>query len=336
MLSPMLIQYLVGLCCVRASPDAVEVIVGDMVLDSAAGKRRDVDVTVTVEMALGKKDAFLAYEVKHEAGPLDLITVEGLCAKLNDMPEITSRAIVSTSGFSEPAVRKAARHGVELYKLEPWTKSIKDFFGDDELDKTPNEFVVDGGQMLLVWDGFQCYTKAGVGAPDSFVTHEGDSLFTEKGKPHKRYKTFGEFMNALLLRSTQLLFMVPPASVHTANALDSLSDLVDVPPWPMAHTLDTSADKVYLRFGEKYSSIDHITVSGVMRWQHFPSESHHYIMTNVVTNVPFAAAMIFGGAPSAVMWAFAMAPGSRKINVVRVELSEKHRNAIRGLKLDIL
>lgn len=336
MLSPMLIQYLVGLCCVRASPDAVEVIVGDMVLDSAAGKRRDVDVTVTVEMTPGKKDAFLAYEVKHEKGPLDLITIEGLCAKLNDMPEITSRAIVSTSGFSEPAIRKAAHHGVELYKLEPWTKSIKDFFGDQELDMPPSDFIVDGGQILLIWDGYQVYVRAGAGAPESFTTRNEDLLFNEKGQPHKRYKSFGEFVNALLLRSTQLLFMVPPASIHTSSALNSSSYLTDIPPWPMAHTLDTKADKAYLRFGETVSPIDHITVSGAMRWRHFQSEQHHYIMTNVATGDPFAAAMIFGGAPSALMWAFVMAPDSRKMNVVKIELSEKHKNAIRGLKLDIL
>lgn len=336
MLSPMLVQYLVGLCCVRASPDAVEVVVGDMVLDLAAGKRRDVDVTVTVETAPGKKDAFLAYEVKHEKGPLDLIAVEGLCGKLNDMPALTSRAIVSTSGFSAPAIRKAAQHGVELYKLEPWTKSVKDFFGDEALDKTPNEFLVDGGQTLLVWDAFQSYTRVGVGAPESFVTNNGDLLFDGKGRPHKRFKTFGEFINALLLRSTQLLFMVPPASVQITASLEAHSDLVDIPTWPMAHTLDTNTEKVYLRFGEKFSLIEQVTISGAMRWQHFPSESHHYIMTNVATNLPFAAAIISGGVPSALMWAFVMAPGSRKMNVIKVELSEKHRNAIRGLKLDIL
>jgi hypothetical protein len=314
----------------------VEVIVGDMVLDSAAGKRRDVDVTVTVDVAPGIKEAFLAYEVKHEKEPLDLITVEGLCAKLNDMPSITSRAIVSTSGFSEPAVRKAARHGVALYKLEPWTRSIKEFFGEREFDQTAAEFIVDGGQTLLVWGECHSYVRAGGGAPESFVTFDGDPLFTNKGKPHKRYKTYGEFIHALHLRSTQLLFMVPPASVHVANAFEIRSRLEDIPQWPMAHTLDTSADKVYLRFGDQLSSVDHITFSGIMRWEHFPSDSHNYIMSNVATNTPFAAAMIFGGAPSEVMWAFVMVPNSRKMNVVKIELSEKHRNAIRGLKLDIL
>ena len=44
-LTPMLLQYLVGLCCLRWDPGAVDVTIGDMVLDTAAGKERDVDVT---------------------------------------------------------------------------------------------------------------------------------------------------------------------------------------------------------------------------------------------------------------------------------------------------
>ena len=33
MMTPMLVQYLVGLCCLRNDPDAVDVTVGDLVLD---------------------------------------------------------------------------------------------------------------------------------------------------------------------------------------------------------------------------------------------------------------------------------------------------------------
>src|ERR1700733_13555869 len=47
-LSPMLVQYLVGLCCLKWDPGAVDVTIGEMVLDPAAGKQRDVDVTVTI------------------------------------------------------------------------------------------------------------------------------------------------------------------------------------------------------------------------------------------------------------------------------------------------
>ena len=36
------------------------------------------------------------------------------------MPSITSRAIVSASGYSKPAIRKAEHHGVDLYELRDW------------------------------------------------------------------------------------------------------------------------------------------------------------------------------------------------------------------------
>ena len=46
-LSPMLVQYLVGLCALRWNADAVDIDVtlGDMVPDEASGTKRDVDVT---------------------------------------------------------------------------------------------------------------------------------------------------------------------------------------------------------------------------------------------------------------------------------------------------
>ena len=70
MLTPMLVQYLVALCCLRRNPDAVDVTVGDLVLDVAANKRRDVDITITLPEADGAVRAFKAYEVKREGEPL--------------------------------------------------------------------------------------------------------------------------------------------------------------------------------------------------------------------------------------------------------------------------
>jgi hypothetical protein len=46
MLTHMLVQYLVGLCCLRRNPEAVQVELGDLVVDGASGKNRDVDITV--------------------------------------------------------------------------------------------------------------------------------------------------------------------------------------------------------------------------------------------------------------------------------------------------
>ena len=61
-LTPMTVQYLVALCCLRHDPDAVDVTVGDMVMDEAAEKERDVDVTVTITDDSGQISAFEAAE----------------------------------------------------------------------------------------------------------------------------------------------------------------------------------------------------------------------------------------------------------------------------------
>ena len=115
----MLVQYLVGLCCLKWHPDAVDVTIGDMVLDPAASKQRDVDITVTISESGSITHAFKAYEVKHEGNPLDVADVEQLCLKLLDMPSVTHRAIVSASGFTSSALSKAARHGVTLLRTSP-------------------------------------------------------------------------------------------------------------------------------------------------------------------------------------------------------------------------
>jgi hypothetical protein len=121
------LQYLVGLCCLRRNPEAVKIVLGDMVHDDAAGKARDVDVTITLDELDGTRRAFKAIEVKKEAKALDVATVEQLCMKFNDMPDITHRAVVSAAGFTDGALRKAERHGVELYSFVSWQDLGKTF-----------------------------------------------------------------------------------------------------------------------------------------------------------------------------------------------------------------
>jgi hypothetical protein len=39
MLTPMMTQYLVGLCCLRHDPEAIDITIGDLVYDFAAEKK---------------------------------------------------------------------------------------------------------------------------------------------------------------------------------------------------------------------------------------------------------------------------------------------------------
>jgi hypothetical protein len=119
-LTPTDIHFLVGLLTLVSRPGGVELELGSQVQDEAAGEERDVDITIR---SYAKDDVAAVYEgmeVKDHSRPLDVTHVEQLSIKLADMPDITGRGIVSASGYTEPAVRKASAHDVTLYTLRDW------------------------------------------------------------------------------------------------------------------------------------------------------------------------------------------------------------------------
>lgn len=154
MLTPIDIQILVGLLTRVTNPDAIEIIVGDYVYDDKAKKRRDVDVTVRCKDANGNISAFKGIEVKKHSHRLNVTHVEQLCIKFNDMPEITHKAIVSASGYTKSARRKAEAHGVTLYSLVPWVNSNESF---EHVQLTPDFFIQQ--QVPTVVDGKVIYEK---------------------------------------------------------------------------------------------------------------------------------------------------------------------------------
>ncbi|MFA6529012.1 MAG: hypothetical protein WCT46_05755 [Candidatus Gracilibacteria bacterium] len=114
------IHYLVGLLTKSLGSEDIEVELGDMVYDIAGKKHRDVDVTVKQKNADGTVSMYKGIEVKDETRPLGIGTVEQLCLKLNDMPQITHKAVVSSSGYSSGAIEKATSHGMDLLEIVDW------------------------------------------------------------------------------------------------------------------------------------------------------------------------------------------------------------------------
>ena len=75
-------------------------------------------MTITARDKDGKVTAFHGIEVKDHPRPLDVADVEHLCAKFKEMPGLTSHAIVSASGYTKPAIRKARHHAVVPWSFE--------------------------------------------------------------------------------------------------------------------------------------------------------------------------------------------------------------------------
>ncbi len=145
MLSETDIHYLVGLLSLVSNPDSVEIMLGDTVRDTTVGKDRDVDITITYRDSNGLKSVFSGIEVKKHSRPLDIIQVEQLSIKLNDMHDINQRAIVSASGYTQPVIKKAQAHGVDLFNLIPWNNPMNGF---EHVQFPPDFYIKCNGEKL--------------------------------------------------------------------------------------------------------------------------------------------------------------------------------------------
>ena len=337
-MTPMLVQYVAGLCCLRRNPDAVDVTVGDLVLDTAAKKRRDVDITVTLKNADDSVSAFKAYEVKHEGEPLDVTTVEQLCAKLHDMPAVTHRAIVSSSDYTDGAKSKAQAHQVELYTMKPWTIPVSLQFPAFTGIGTPKEFFQSVRSTLLHWIDFKFDFYIPSANSPRFHLDTASQIFTAKGKIHAKSMTINDLQNDLMMRSTTILFPMEPAQtvLRTFPVYTVLTDgEFDVgPKWPHTHTLQITNDKAFLMIEGKLCQIDSVTINGNLQWRSKKRLPQFHIMENAINGEPFASATIADfGSLDGKMCGFIFTPESREMGVHIFQLSEKHQRIIRGLKI---
>jgi hypothetical protein len=107
------VHHIVGLLYAATGSPAKVITLGEKVWDSGSRTKRDVDVVILI----AGSTVMIAAEVKHTQRRLDVALVEGLCLKFIDMPSITDRNIVSSSGFTKPAVTKARKHAVRCLTL---------------------------------------------------------------------------------------------------------------------------------------------------------------------------------------------------------------------------
>ncbi len=114
MLSETDIHYITGFLYIVSRQREISVVLGEKVYDEAAESERDVDIVI---VSAGETE-MIGIEVKDKGRPLDVSIVEGICSKFHDMPTITSRSIVSSSGYTKPARRKAAKYGVQCFTSE--------------------------------------------------------------------------------------------------------------------------------------------------------------------------------------------------------------------------
>jgi len=338
MLTPMMIQYLVGLCCLGRDPEAIEVIIGDMVFDEAAEKDRDVDVTVTIVDKHGEVTAFKAAEVKHGGKPVDVATVEQLIAKLTDMPTVTHKAIFSTAGYTDGARTKAQKRGVNLYTLQSWENPIGIDFPDFSGVGTPGEFLSCFRSHLLYWHQFKCiYNLPSITMQPAL--HLATRTVDETGRPHAQWSTLGDYQKELLIRSTGLLCMQDMAQTALQSfpyePTNEEAEFSIGPEWPHTHSIDVTRDKVHLELENGIAApINDITITGVLQWRRKIIKPKFMILKDDFDNSVFSGAAITHiGTDDGRMFALIFPEKGRQLSIHRFQIPEKQRNMIRKLSI---
>jgi len=337
MVTPMMVQYLVGLCCLRNEPQAIEIIVGDMVFDEAAEEKRDVDVTVTIADEHGDITAFKAVEVSHKGRRIDVAKMEQIIAKLTDMPKVTHRAIFSTSGYTGPACLKARKRGVELYTLQRWKKSIDQDFPDFKRAGTPGDFLRFRSNLLF-WNKFRC-TYA-TSKSESFAKLDpAIRVLNKNGTCHAQWSTLGDCQKELLVRSTGALSMLEPAQVafkEFSRRLNSTeTEFQFGPEWPSSHTLDLSQDEIYLQLPEgRMTPIDEMTIVGFLHWRSQMIPLDFMILKNVLNDSVFAGAAIADiGSGDGRMFAMIFPEKGHQVEIHRFQIPKQQQNRIREINI---
>lgn len=332
-MTPMELQYLVGLCCLRQNPEAVKIVLGDMVYDEAAEKRRDVDITITLEEGGGVLRAFKAIEVKQESKPLDVATVEQLCLKFSDMPKITHRAIVSAAGFTDAARKKAGRHGVELYSFVPWENPLSEDFPSWSGSPAP-QFALRFERALLFWRNERVWLTT-AGGPSSFNVKSDSVLLTASGAKHPVFSTFEDFRNALLRRSTEVLWKLEPAQtfLHSAPAALETASAAQSPYWVQAHTMDVGADAVCLELEGQLLQIVQATVSGSLYWEWPLVKPDYKLLRRVGDGAVYAGAAVVTGRVPGELMCFVLDPNSPMCGVHFVNLTKAQQNMLKQMEI---
>jgi hypothetical protein len=309
MLTPTEVHYVAGLLALTSSDAGVEVELGAMVYDEASKTVRDVDVVLRSHKADGTVAAVLGREVKAHGRPLGSDDVEQLVIKQKDMPDITNRSIVSASGYTQPAIDKAAFHGVELYELVELPASGNSF----EHFRAEN---VTSRKEGPEW----------VGAPTTHLNptrtnQPGDSeLFAGNPAVHGHEDPACRDLKSYLER----------------GRLNVLGQLIDA--WPEADrragvskrarlTLRFDAPRAYVKAPYGDVPIDEIVYTGEVRWRIDESKAPFYVLRKVGAEKPDAGCAVFEG-PANSLCGVMVSNSNRDIRFAHIPVVDRERKKI--------
>lgn len=311
MLTPTDVHYLVGLLTMSAEPDGVEIELGSMIVDAAAEEERDVDVTVTARGPNHLVTAVAGIEVKAHGRPLDSTHVEQLACKLNDMPALTRRGIVSASGYFGPAQRKADKHGIDLLELKDWDLNRESF---PHFQSSSVPFVVTG----IEWIGnvsVHLNPRNRVPETDRAVIAGNPAVWQTEDALLPAAPDLQRFIRAMQRQAAQQLMerwrptVINPQEVKRARVTVQISD------------------RPFVKSEDRRIVLEELVFEGGVRWREEARETKYKVLVRLGDERPLAGCCIFEP-PGWGLCGLVVSNTNRDIRFMHVPVAERNRRKI--------
>jgi hypothetical protein len=317
MLSANDVHYLVGFLTIMSNPDDVEISLGDLVYDEAAEETRDVDITVTYKDEKGLLSAFKGIEVKRIGRPLDVAQVEQLAAKFRDMPALNHKSIVSASGFSKPAVKKAAAHGVELFTFAEWANPMVGF---DHIKFVP--WATAQQNIYTFALAPQVIFNPTDPIPDEIKRrlNEDSQLCDSTGSPHVAYKTIRDLTDAMEI-----------VALNQEDIHSFIQSLASGQPEYISVNVELP-EEIFLKTDDQNILLKTALMIGPAMRVDAPLSLNFRVLVRQGEKIPIAGCAITE-LSNGTLVAIGLGQIDRSVKFVPVPLSIRNRNRIRELKL---
>jgi len=317
LLSPTDVHYLVGHLTMISNPESVEITLGDIVHDKNADKSRDVDITVTYKDVNGLISAFKGIEVKRHLRPLDVTHVEQLSIKLNDMPDLSHRSIVSASGYTKAARKKAKAHSVDLFKLIPWNNPMEGF----EHIKFPPDFFIK--ERTLIWaDRPLLKYNPSENIPDEIRKQitKNSHIDGVKGCDGDSCKTIQHLSDKLTSRALSVLI--------DREDIKSLAPGVEKP----VKCLLKGIDGIYVDLKDSKLYLKQALLQGKVKWNERNISPEFKILIKEGESKPYVGCAIAELSQGNLV-GFTVSQVDRSLKLINIPLSDRNREKIKLLKL---
>jgi hypothetical protein len=284
------------------------------VYDIAAEKFRDVDVTV--EHPIANVVALKGIEVKKHKQPLDVTHVEQLALKFKDMPTIKAPQIVSASGYTAGAIKKAAAHGVELFKLVDWDPSRYSFphadFSQASVFTVRQPEFLDGPHVSLTVSNGAALADAD---PKLFL------LTNERGEPHSSGISYEEFKANVINQATHSWSQQRESSLLPVGVQKPLSIHLQF------------SDRPHVRCGEIVGEITAVNVEGLIQWRETRTKMDGKVLVSESTDEPLIGCVL-AELPMGNLIGITASNADRTIKFINVTVSARNLRVIRDMRLE--